>query len=370
MRRVRDGAVTDAQDVAERGAGGEAGAMTDSGTAPPLAVRAVAPPHVAVPGAGLGLLWRALDPADAPALHELVAAVEEGDAAPARTSLEEVAELFDGDWKDHARDTLVGVDPDGVMRAWAQVSTAPGDARVVRAFALGGVHPQWRRRGVGAALLGWTEGRARQLLASSGKDLPARIAVYCDDSAHATMALLRSSPFRPARYYTDMRRSLDDPLPDARAVDGVSIVAWTPELDEAVRLAHNEAFADHWGSEPRTAGQWTHNRAMFAPGWSRVAVEDATGDVVGYALSGRYPQDWPVAGYSSGYTDLLGVRRAWRGRGIAVALLTAVMADYRADGMAYAELGVDTANPSGAHGLYAALGYEVIHGSTLWTVEI
>lgn len=77
-----------------------------------------------------------------------------------------------------------------------------------------------------------------------------------------------------------------------------------------------------------------------------------------------------MTGCTSGYTELLGVRRPWRGRGIAVALLAAVMAAYRADGTDYAELGVDTANPSGAHGLYAALGYRFTHGSTLWSIEV
>lgn len=43
---------------------------------------------------------------------------------------------------------------------------------------------------------------------------------------------------------------------------------------------------------------------------------------------------------------------------------------YRADGMQYAELGVVNANPSGANGLYASLGYEVLHGSTLVTIEL
>lgn len=77
-----------------------------------------------------------------------------------------------------------------------------------------------------------------------------------------------------------------------------------------------------------------------------------------------------MAGYPSGYTELLGVRRAWRGRGVAVALLTAAMRAYAADGMHYAELGVDTENPSGAHGLYASLGYEVFQGTSMWTIEL
>ncbi|MNC79370.1 Acetyltransferase (GNAT) family protein [compost metagenome] len=64
------------------------------------------------------------------------------------------------------------------------------------------------------------------------------------------------------------------------------------------------------------------------------------------------------------------MRRAWRGRGLAVALLTAAMRSFRADGIQYAELDVDTANPSGAHGLYADLGYEPLHGSVMVSIEL
>ncbi|WP_129338576.1 GNAT family N-acetyltransferase [Cellulomonas endophytica] len=346
--------------------------MTTVSTPPlaPLTDRVAAPSQVPLPDAALGLAWGPLGPDDAADLHGLVAAVEEADRAPARMAPEEVAELFEGAWRDLALDTLGGRDADGVLRAYADVDTAPGDRSVVRAFVRGGVHPDWRRRGVGTALLAWSQARARQLLAASGKELPARIALYADDSAAATVALLERSPFTPARYYTDMRRDLAVPLPQPRALDGVRLEPWSPERDESVRVAHNEAFSDHWGSEPRTAEQWTQHRSMFAPGWSVVAVDTASDEVVGYALSGRYEQDWPVVGYSSGYTELLGVRRPWRGRGLAVALLVAVMEAYRADGMQFAELGVDTANPSGAHGLYASLGYEAYHSSTMWSIEL
>jgi mycothiol synthase len=46
------------------------------------------------------------------------------------------------------------------------------------------------------------------------------------------------------------------------------------------------------------------------------------------------------------------------------------MTAFRDDGMAYAMLGVDTANPSGAHGLYERLGYESVHGEVMYSVEI
>ncbi len=336
----------------------------------PIAERAAAPAQVPVLDGPDGLTWRPLTRDDVPALTRLLNAAEEADGAPYRTSPEEVGEKFDGDWKDHARDTLAGVDADGVIRAYAQVSQPPGDTRVVRAFLDGAVDPQWRGRGIGRQLLGWQEARGRQLLAASGKDLPGRLAVYTDDDATATVRLLRASVFTPVRYYTEMRRPLDVELPTAAVPAGLRIERWSAERDEQVRLAHNETFADHWGSEPRTADEWAHGRSMFAPTWSLVAIDEASDEVAGYLLSGRYEHDWPVVGHSSGYTELLGVRRPWRGRGLAPALLTAAMTAYRADGIEYAELGVDTANPSGAHRLYESLGYVVFHRATMFSIEV
>ncbi|WP_421741244.1 GNAT family N-acetyltransferase [Cellulomonas sp.] len=336
----------------------------------PIAVRAAAPADAPLPESTDGLTWRPLTRDDVPALTRLLNVVEEADHAPFRTSTEEVDDEFDGDWKDHARDTLAGVDADGVIRAYARVNQPPGDARVVRAFLDGAVDPQWRGRGIGRQVLAWELARGRQLLAASGKELPGRLAVFTQDEADATIRLLRASGLTPVRYYAEMRRPLDVELPPIEVPEGLSIVPWSAELDEQARLAHNEAFADHWGSEPRTAEEWVQGRSMFAPAWSFLAVDDATGEVAGYLLSGRYEHDWPVIGYKAGYTDLLGVRRAWRGRRLAAALLATVMAAYRADGMDMAELGVDTANQSGAHRLYEGLGYAVFHSSTMFSIEL
>jgi mycothiol synthase len=343
--------------------------MSTAGPAP-ISVRAAAPGELPWPDAALGLAWRALGAQDAPELALLVAAIEAADAQPFRTSLDEVTEWFDGGWKDHALDTLAGFDTDGVLRAYAQVTTAPGDVRLVRAFLTGGVHPAWRGRGVGRALVAWMEARGRQLLAASGKDVPGRLCAYLEDSAPASKALFAAAGFAPIRYYSEMWRPLTAPLPALVVPDGLRVRRWTPDVDEAVRVAHNDAFADHWGSEPRTPETWSHARSVFAAPWSLVAFDTATGEVAGYLVSSRYEHDWPVLGYSAGCTELLGVRRPWRGRGVGTALLAAVMDLYRADGMQYGELGVDTANPSGANGLYASLGYEVFHGSTLVTIEL
>lgn len=335
----------------------------------PLAVRAAPPAELPFPAPELGLSWRSATAADAEAVTALRVRAQEADGLPYRASVPETAEELAAPWRDLGRDTLVGLDADGTPRAWAHVDSAPGDQRVVRAFVEGTVDPAWRGRGVGTALVAWSQARARQVLAASGKELPARIATFADDSTPAVAAVYAAAGFRPIRYYSEMRRPLDVPLPEVPQVEGVRVVPWDPRWDDAVRVAHNDVFADHWGSEPRTPEQWAQARSMFAPEWSFVALDD-TDRVAGYAVSGRYEQDWPAAGFTSGYTELLGVRREWRGRRLAIALLATVMRAYAADGIQYAELDVDTENPSGAHGLYAALGYEVAHSSTMLSIEL
>ena len=338
----------------------------------PIAVRADPPAVLELPPAHLELAWRPLQVRDAGDLFGLVEAIESADRAHERHSAEEIVEMLEGDWKDLERDTLGGFDDVGMLRAYGFVEVRPGDTRTVRAFLNGGVHPQWRGRGIGRALLAWAEGRGRQKLAESGKELPARLAAYVDESARDHRRLYAAAGFSPVRWYTTMRRDLEEPLPEVSLPEGVRIVGWTEELDEPVRLAHNETFADHWGSEPQTRESWRQEEAHFAPSWSFVALDESVSppQVVGYALSGRYEQDWQSLGYTCGFTNLLGVRPAWRGRGVAVALLAAVMRAYREDGMEYACLGVDTANPSGAHGLYERLGYEPTHGEVLYSVEL
>jgi ribosomal protein S18 acetylase RimI-like enzyme len=95
-------------------------------------------------------------------------------------------------------------------------------------------------------------------------------------------------------------------------------------------------------------------------------VETATGATVAYQLASFDPEYRLRSGYDEGFTDLLGVRRAWRGRGLASALLAEAMRRFKAGGMAHAGLGVDTENPTGALGLYTRMGYTPTIRNLAW----
>lgn len=340
-------------------------------TSQPISVRADAPAVLELPPAHLELSWRPLRVTDATAVHALLEAIESHDQTHTRHSYAEVLELLTSPGMDPEHDGLAGVDEHGTMRAYALVEI-DDDSRVLRAMLRGGVHPGWRGRGIGRAILAWKEGRGRQRLAASGTSLPARLAVMVEEHARDHRRLYAAAGFSPIRWYTAMRRDLRAPLPERDVPDDVRLTPWTADLDEQVRVAHNEAFADHWGCAPQSITSWAQHESAFAPQWSWVAVS-TTGpgtQVVGYLMSARFEQDWAALGYTCGFTDAVGVRGPWRGRGVASALLVAAMTSYRDAGLEYACLRVDTANPSGAGDLYAALGYEPTHGYVMYSVEI
>lgn len=336
----------------------------------PIAVRADAPAVLDLPPAHLELTWRPLRAEDATALHALMATVEGHDETHTRHSMAEVRELLTEQGTDAEPYGLAGFDDDGTMRAYGLVEMDHCDPRVLRAVLRGGVHPSWRGRGIGRAVMAWKEGRARQLLAASGTTLPARLAVMVEEQARDHRRLYAAAGFSPIRWYSAMRRDLRSPLPERGVPAGVIVRPWSPGVDEEVLEVHNEAFADHWGCAPHTQS-WAQRGSSFAADWSWVAFDEGRpGKVIGYLLSARYEQDRPALGYSCGFTLAIGVRTGWRGRGIATALLIAAMTSYRDAGLEYACLRVDNADPSGAGNVYAALGYEPTHGYVLYSIEI
>jgi GNAT superfamily N-acetyltransferase len=248
---------------------------TETPTIAPIAERAAPPATLTIPTAG-GLTWRAATREDAPTWLALRNLIARADAEPYVETLEEIEEIFEGAWRDMTADSLLGFDADGALVAWAQVDSPPGDVTTVRAFCWGGVHPDRRGEGIGRELLAWGTGRARQMLAASGKDVPARIGVFVEDDAPASKhRLYERAGFGVRRYYSDLARPLTGPdaapVPEVELTGSLRLVPWSEDLAEATRLAHNDAFRDHWGSQPQTREQWAQRAGVVVPGHRRGA---------------------------------------------------------------------------------------------------
>jgi ribosomal protein S18 acetylase RimI-like enzyme len=176
----------------------------------------------------------------------------------------------------------------------------------------------------------------------------------------------------PLRYYTGLLRRLDGPVEVLPPPDGVRLVRFDRDRSAEALDAHNDAWQDHWGFSPRPQDLWDAwgpGHRNFRPDWSFLAVDQA-GAVVGYVVNFGWEQEWEVKGRTEGYVEMIGVRRPWRGRGLASALLTASHAAFQAAGLQYAALDVDAENPTGALRLYRSLGYEPDAQRTLLALRL
>lgn len=301
------------------------------------------------------LSWRSITDADIDgweALLRRMAVADKPDWIEQRADLEEVLEASKND---PALDTILGLDEEGTPRAFGRISANPG-SQLVHVF--GGVDPAWRRRGIGGSIHDWHFARARQRLRSAGVE-GGFIRSYVEELNPGHRALMESKGGIIVRWFTEMTRDLSEDIPEVDLDPEFEIVTFSDDLSEATRLAHNDAFRDHWGSEPRDEESWrfTVTHPEFRAEWSPVVIDNSSGEVAGYAIASYDPESKELVGHDEGYIDLLGVRRDWRGRRLAPALLAEAMRRFKASGMENAGLGVDTENPSGALGLYERMGY-------------
>jgi len=313
------------------------------------------------------LRWRPPTADDTEAWAGLIAAMDAVDRLNELYSAEELAEELTSPGVDPAVDGRFGYTADGELVAFGMVAGRPaGDALELHRVQLwGGVHPEHRGKGVGRDLLAWMIDHGEAKHRADHPDVDGVLEVRCGDSEPAKEAMVRKAGFTPLRYWYEMVCDLRKvEIQPAEVPAGLRLEPYRREIDEAVRLAHNEAFSDHWGSTPADAERWQHSYLglNFRPDLSFVVLDGD--EVVAYLLTNRYPQDDAARGVPHGWIDYIGSRRAYRGRGLATALLRAACLAFRDAGFGEALLGVDVQNPSGALGLYERFGFTLDRRAT------
>lgn len=298
-------------------------------------------------------------PADLAAMAELVAATSDVDGHDWFPTAEVLAvywratPLFDPD-----RDCLVVEDAAG-MAAMVSVEPQIRHGKTVH-WIEGWVRPDRRRQAIGRVLLRWAERHAADLVrtrAIEPVDLPQFVGFGVLESNPAAIAFGRGSGYAPVRYGFGMRRDLAEPIPDKALPDGIELRPVKPEHHRQIWDADVEAFRDHF--EPRDRDESDFITTFTAPnvetGLWRVAWDGD--DVAGSVINQIDPDQNARLGIEIGWLEHVSVRRAWRGRGVANALIVASLHALRERGMAIASLGVDGENLTGALRLYEQLGF-------------
>lgn len=236
-----------------------------------------------------------------------------------------------------------------------------------RIYALfGHVVPEWRRRGIGASMYALHERRIRQIAAAHPADRPRFMQSGARDTAVGNRTLLLKNGFVPVRHSYEMVRDLGQPIGSSLLPVGIEVRTATPEHYRQIWEADTEAFRDHWGfSEPSEEDyQGWLSWPNFAPHLWQVAWEGD--EIVGMVQNFVNPEENARRGIQRGYTEGISVRRPWRKRGIAAALINRSLLMFRAMGMAEAALSVDTENTSGALRVYESCGFTVARSGTTY----
>lgn len=335
--------------------------MTDD-TLSPLSERVAAPPTYR-PQHPLIAEWRPATAADVDAVHEVYRAIAVQDHPNYVTTREEVEEELGYSFIDLDADSLLAVTADGRVVAVGIVMEPPRQETLVREFMNGGVHPEFRGQGIGRELLAWQRARGEQKLAASDKALPGWLVGYADRRAPDRERLLLAGGFEVARYFRTMERDLRDPIPEVAPTIDVRIVPYTSELAAAVHAARDDAFRDHWGSQPLSDEQFDGLvSGVFVAELSFVAL--AGDEVAGVLLTDVNEDDWPGQGFTGAYVSTVAVTRPYRGRRIAPSLLRAVLEACAQRGWDKVVLDVDAENPTGALGLYTGMGFVTTQAET------
>lgn len=204
-------------------------------------------------------------------------------------------------------------------------------------------------RGLGTAIVERGEAAAR----SRGFERVQTWALAQDGSA---AALFGARGYRGVRRFYDMVIELTAEPYVPEVAEPLLLDVFRDEDAHAFHAAMIESFQDHWDWHGPSFDEWWEFRGGDDRSlWFVVRDGDELAAIARNALRD-----------SGGYVGLLGVRRPWRGRGLAKALLFHTFAEFWRRGLRRVSLGVDAESPTGATKLYESVGMRVELESTVY----
>jgi mycothiol synthase len=213
------------------------------------------------------------------------------------------------------------------------------------------VHPRWRRRGIGAALV-------RRMLDEAA---PMTLRLWAHGHHPAAERMAATLGFTRVRDLWQMRRSLQVSLPEMVVPDGVRLRSFRPGADDEAWLGVNaRAFADHPEQGSMSADDLTQRMAepWFDPDGFIVAERD--GAMVGFHWTKVHAggEHDPI-----GEVYVVGVDPAAQGLGLGRLLTLAGLWHLRQRGLGQVMLYVESDNAA-AIAVYERLGFR------RWDVDV
>jgi mycothiol synthase len=315
-------------------------------------------------------------PGDLPALVELRQAVHPLDHDDQPRTLETVRHEMEWPGLDPVRNVFIAESNDGRVVGMAKVLLLHGNEDVFWCYVT--AHPDVREGNAGPHLLQaiWDRVLAR-------RDECGGRSAWLQSEVHSLaawqVALLQQAGASLARYSLEMLRPLIGQdatrsvanLPPLVVPEGIALQTYRhPQDNHAANAAINEAFRDHWASVEISDEQRAYgfDSGYIQPEASVVARADS--EVVGACYNDFSPLRFERTGRREGYVDTLCVRRPWRRRGVATAMLAWTLREAAARGLEAVSLGMDAENPTGAKQLYERIGFREVERFHIYRKQI
>jgi ribosomal protein S18 acetylase RimI-like enzyme len=298
------------------------------------------------------LTIRAPAPRDAARIADLLNAHAAATGRRGGETAEGVERWFELEDLDPARDMFLAVEG-GRIVGYTDVSASGEEREVVNVDLR---VPPGRERVI-ERLLEEVERRANEI-----GDPGARIHAYANEGDDHYRAALSRRGFEVVRSSFTMEIDLEAATDEPVWPDGLTSRPVRPGEERAVYDAYVDAFADHWGFVAESFADWCTWNLGPSRGTSLWRVVQVDEEIAALCMS------FPSRGddQAVGWVGVLAVRRPWRRRGVARALLLDSFGLIRSFGCSQAGLGVDSENTTGALELYESVGMRVTSCSDTW----
>jgi mycothiol synthase len=291
-----------------------------------------------------GLTTRAATRSDVAGITALIAACELADNGVAEVHHTDVEQSFDLAVPEAG---VIVVESADQLVAWAMLANGRADVDV---------RPGWRGRGIGSALLAWSEERAR----AAGMPEVRQGITNADTAAHR---LFEAAGYQVHHTSWILAIELEDAPPSVTVPQGITIRPYRDRNVRAVYQVIEDAFSEWPSRQPTEFDAWSRyvlGHASFAPHLSRLAFDGD--ELVGAAMCLDYE------GQDEGWVEQLATTATHRHLGIGRALLQSAFAAYHATGRR--RVGLATDSRTGALTMYERVGMRVRRTYTFWAKDL